>query len=123
MKNLCNRKIKLKDVMMNFFNFSEKERINKNSFSYNKMSRKNFSDNSKLEEFKINFDKNTSYEEFKNQVDKNIEILNSEELRVNSSKLMEMLNTDGLDKTKEEIEVISKLVDNQGKENVKKIIK
>jgi hypothetical protein len=72
-----------------------------------------------IENFNLNFDKNTSFEDFKNQMDKNIDIgLNSELKDISNPKLLELLKEKGIEKTKEELEVLSKILSLRGKETV-----
>jgi hypothetical protein len=96
---------------------------NRKSYSIIKLNLKKFSDKTNLEKdienFNLKFDKNVSYEEFKNQMDKNIDIaLNSELANISNPKLLEILKEKGIDKTKEELDVLSKILSQKGKDTV-----
>lgn len=88
--------------------------------------KKNFSQNSNfdlnkekpnLKDFNLNFGKNTKFEQFQDQMKKNIEIgLNPELNNITSTKLIEQLKAEGIEKTKEELEVISKFTSEKGKD-------
>jgi len=89
-----------------------------------KLNYKKFADRSNLEndleKFKLKFDKNVSFEEFTNQMDKNIDIaLNSELSNISNQKLLEILKEKGIDKTKEEIDTLSKILSQKGKDTVR----
>jgi hypothetical protein len=76
-----------------------------------------------LKNFNLNFDKGVSFENFQTQMLKNIEIgMNPDLKEISSSKLLEILKEGGnFEKTKEEIEVMSKIITAKGKDNVKLI--
>lgn len=102
-----NTKKALTLIKLNFHRFSEKSNIEKD-----------------IEAFNLKFDKATTFEDFKAQMDKNIDIgLNSEiDLKdISNTKLLDMLREKGIDKTKEEIEVLSKILSQRGKETVSQI--
>ena len=94
------------------------------SYTIIKLNFKKFSDKSNLEndieKFNLKIDKNVSFEEFTNQMDKNIDIaLNSELSNISSQKLLEILKEKGIDKTKEEIDTLSKILSQKGKDTVR----
>lgn len=95
----------------------------KNCFSLLKLNLGRFSEKSSmeknLENFSLKFDKNVSFEDFKNQMDTNIEIgLNSELKDITNTKLLEILKEKGLEKTQEELEVLSQILAEKGKGTV-----
>ncbi len=95
----------------------------KNRFALIKLNLGRFSEKSSLEKnlenFNLKFDKGASFEDFKNQMDTNIEIgLNSELKDISNTKLLEILKENGIEKTQEELEVLSKILAEKGKGTV-----
>ena len=72
-----------------------------------------------LKNFNLKFDKNVSFNEFQTQIEKNIEIISDPNLEnISSTKLLDKLKEQGIDKTQDEVEFISKLATERGTNSV-----
>ncbi len=72
-----------------------------------------------IKNFNLKFDKNVSFNEFQTQIEKNIEIISDPILEnISSTKLLDKLKEQGIDKTQDEVEFISKLATERGTNSV-----